>query len=293
MLVREADRRTGGGPSALHEAAWGGAPGIWPLPSARTAAQRWDRAVVLGGQGRYSLGIAELDALEHLTALDDALASLALSTRASWLRQIGRHGEAARYDGAAVATIGLTRDASSHLVVEARCDALTGLAADALGSGGFGRAATLLTRCARVLAECDGDSELWRPRLRLQWVSAELAMMSGDGATAVRRALDAREVAGDIDSLRHRVKTDLIVAAAYSSVGDLASATAGAEAVLGACSEHGLVPLRWASAMLLDGLGAVTPARAIVAECEAVLGRRGGILAGSRDGGPSGSIGDR
>ncbi|OAK50976.1 hypothetical protein [Rhodococcoides kyotonense] len=265
---------------ALRDAAWGHVPGAWPLPSARTPSERWDRAVALGGQGRYSQAAAELDALERVGRTDDALASLASSTRASWLRQVGRHADAARHDGSALARVGLPREPSSLLVLEARCDALTGLAADALGSGGFARAAMLLARSRQVLGDAESDG-LWRCRLRELWVSAELAMMSGDGPAAVRHAYDARDRASDTDSLRHRVKTDLIVAAALSSAGEVRTAVDGARAVLEACSEHGLVPLAWASAMLLCGLGEVTPAQSIVAECRALLAHRGGFVAAS------------
>lgn len=267
---------------AAHAAAWGSDPGTFPLASVSLPVDRWNRAVALGGQGRYSLGTAELDALERSIPVGDMLGSLAASTRASWLRQIGRHVVAARYDGLALARCGPLRGHMSPSATSAYCDAVTGLAADALGTGRFGTAGALLARAAEALAAHeDGAQVLWRPRLRLLWVRAELAMMSGDGVSSVRHALDARSIATDTTSLRHRIKTDLIVAAAYSSVGDGDRAVAEARTVLDACSEHGLVPLRWASAMLLRGLGEVTPAQFVVAECAELLARRGGIPAGA------------
>lgn len=259
----------------LQSAAFGANPGLWPLPSAHDPTSTWLRAIALGGQGRYALGRAELDTLENARPAGHTVLSLAGSTRASWSRQIGDHRTAERFDGLAIALVGVTGGVECPLLVEARCDALTGLAADALGSGRFALSSAFLDRCGRTLAQYP-SWDLWRPQLRLRWVMAELAMFSGDGPAAVRHALDARERATDIVSLRHRVKTDLIVAAAYSSVGDLDGARALAYSVLDACSELGLLPLRWASAMLAHGIGEGGAAEKVVAESAALLGRRGG-----------------
>jgi hypothetical protein len=66
----------------LARAAFGDDPGRWPLPAARTPLQTWQRAVAVGGQGRYASGFADLDALDRAPGAG-SLASLALSTRAS------------------------------------------------------------------------------------------------------------------------------------------------------------------------------------------------------------------
>ena len=109
------------------------------------------------------------------------LASLAHSTHGSFLRQLGWHTLARGWDGRAFALAGDDP--------EARADALIGLAADALGVGRFAAAATLLTRADAAL---DGAelTPLTADRLAVRrgWVGAELAMASGDGSTAVRRA---------------------------------------------------------------------------------------------------------
>lgn len=273
----------------LYDAAWGLGPGCWPLPRALEPIDRWHRAVALGGQGRYSAASAELDAADRAPRLSAPVRSLLASTRASWARQMGRHVAAARYDGAAIAFVGFatpplgreTPDASDPdaLVAQARCDALTGLAADALGIARFGTAETLLARCAEELARDGRAEQLWRQRLRLSWVRSELAMISGDGPSALRYAFDARELATETVSLRHAVKTELIVAAALCSVGDVDRSLDAVRGVLDACSEHGLVPLRWAAAMLWNGLGETETSPSIIAECVAVLARRGGLLA--------------
>ncbi len=268
--------------------AWGQQPGRWPLPSAVSPYDKWHRAVALGGQGRYSAGVAELDALAQSRGLPAALHSLMASTRGSWLRQTGSHEAAAQFDGVAIAWVGMqdeidgdSVDEAGRIDLEARCDALTGLAADRLGSGRLGAADALLMRCGLVLRGQGWVEQLWRQHLRLLWVRAELAMYSGDGQSAMRHALDARERATDIESLRHRAKTELIVAAAYSSVGDGARARASAHTALDMCVDHGLVPLQWAGAMLLNGLGEVTMAPRVVSECAETLRARGAVLVGA------------
>src|SRR6187399_3570674 len=110
--------------AVLANAAFGDAPGLWPLPAATTPTELWLRAVAAGGQGRYGAALTDLDALLR-TNTRGALASLGRSTRASFLRQLGGHRAARGWDGRAWACAGSD--------VTAGADALVGLAADALG----------------------------------------------------------------------------------------------------------------------------------------------------------------
>lgn len=237
---------------AFEDAAFGGGPGEWPLPTARTPRQLWLRAVAAGGQGRYGSAYADLATLrQRVTA--GPLASLAHSTQGSFLRQLGWHTLARGWDGRAFALAGDDP--------EARADALVGLAADALGVGRFAAAATLLTRAdaaldGAVLAPQTAD----RLAVRRGWVGAELAMASGDGSTAVRRAEEAVQKAQSMTggSARHRVKSDVVLAAALCSAGALDRARSVAEQALQAAEPLGLNPLRWALACLLIGTGSVT-----------------------------------
>ncbi len=186
---------------ALLEAAFGDDPGRWPLPAATTAHELWLRAVAAGGQGRYSSALADLDELRH--AARGPLVSLAHSTRASFMRQLGWHDRARTWDGRASALAGSD--------TEAGADALIGLAADALGVGRFAASARALDRASDLAA----DSA--RARVRLAWVSAELAMARGEGTAAVEHA-----------------------------------------------QHHGMIPLRWALASLLSGIGSTTRSEADV-----------------------------
>jgi hypothetical protein len=233
----------------MFAAAFGDQPGCWPLPAATTPRQLWLRAVAAAGQGRYGSAYADLAAL-LAAAPPDRLASLAHSAYASFLRQLGWHGKARGWDGRAWALAGADPEAAA--------DALTGLAADALGVGRLAVAATLLGRADPFVAQAP-------PRLavRRAWVAAELAMAGGDGGVAVRNAEIAVELAAGTleDSARHQAKSKVVLAAALCSSGALDRARVVADAALELTGQLGLVPLRWAVACLLVDLGTETTAR--------------------------------
>ncbi len=230
----------------LAAAAFGDRPGSWPLPAATTPQQLWLRAVAAGGQGRYGSAYRDLAVLRR-NVPGGRLVSLAHSTQGSFLRQLGWHTLARGWDGRALALAGAD--------FEARADALIGLAADALGVGRFAAAATLLARADSALAP--GSAVPDRLPVRRRWVAAELAMASGDGESAVRHAEEAVELAEAMASgplgasARHRVKSDVVLAAALCSTGGIERARAVGEAALDATGRLGLIPLRWALACLL------------------------------------------
>ena len=238
--------------ATLSAAAFGSQPGCWPLPTATTPHQRWLRAVAAGGQGRYGSARGDLEALLRC-APAGRLASLAHSTQGSFLRQLGWHTLARRWDGRALTL------ADDDL--EARADALIGLAADALGVGRFGASATLLSR-----VEPSAGNAVHRLAVRRSWVAAELAMATGAGATAVRHAEAAVQLAAEpvfqpvagAASERHRVKSQMVLAAALCSVGDLDHARTVGDTAFGTAGQLGLVPLRWALACLLIDIGSTT-----------------------------------
>lgn len=236
--------------ATLNAAAFGDVPGCWPLPSATTPHQLWLRAVAAGGQGRYGSARGDLAALLR-GAPAGPLASLAHSTQGSFLRQLGWHELARRWDGRGLALAGADAVAAA--------DALIGLAADALGVGRLAASAALLRRADDALADVASPHRL---AVRRAWVAAELAMAAGDGEDAVRHAERAVElangaVAGSV-SARHQAKSDVVLAAALCSAGDLGRARAVADAALEVTGRLGLVPLRWAVACLLLDIGSAT-----------------------------------
>ncbi|MBF6172588.1 hypothetical protein IU476_14060 [Nocardia blacklockiae] len=298
----------------LARAAFGDRPGLAAaaLPAAGDAVESWLRAVVLGGQGRYAAARAELRRT-HRDSRDPVLRSLAASTRASLLRQLGWHARAAGLDGHALALVlppdPTTAGTASAARREAVCDALTGLAADALGTARPELSARLLKRCQTYLGEFPpgfpevdaaprgGDATpesdpTWpvtavgsRVLVRWYWVAAETALAApGAGLvaeTALRYADTALALAERGPSVRHRVKSRLLVAAAAAAAGDLEQSRASAAAVSSQSRENGLVPLRWACALLRSGVAAGAEAAAAAAEaraCAQDMAGRGGVL---------------
>lgn len=265
---------TAGPATVLANAAFGDDPGRWPLPRATTPRDRWLRAVAAGGQGRYACALAELSVIERSVG-SGPLLSLSLSTRASFLRQLGGHNSARGADGHAWAHSGGEGAADP----EAPADALIGLAADALGVGRFAASARLLERAGSIIRERGG-----RPAVRLAWVSAELAMMRGDGARAVTYAERGVEAVAGYPSTRHAVKSDVVLAAALCSAGRPDRARVVADAALAATAKLGLVPLRWALACLLADIGSASYSPAQVCAIRDVsadtVRNRGGVWSG-------------
>ena len=254
----------------LANAAFGDDPSLWPLPPASTPHELWLRAVVAGGQGRYGSAMADLDGVCRLQR-GGPLVSLAHSTRASFLRQLGWHDRARGWDGLAIALAGSDPESGA--------DAFIGLAADALGVGRFAASATALRRVGELLRRPAS------PRLpvRLAWVSAELAMARGDGAAAVAHAERGVELAAAFGSARHTVKSDVVLAAALCSAGDVDGSRRVADVALRDTGRLGTIPLRWALACLLADIGtsAHTAAEVLTIrnECAATVRRWGGDLA--------------
>ena len=249
----------------LTNAAFGDDPGRWPLPTVTSRHELWLRAVAAGGQGRYASARADLDTLSRPPGAGPLL-SLAHSTRASFLRQLGGHTAARVWDGRALVAAG--SDA------EAAADALIGLAADALGVGRFATSARALARA------CDLVPAFPRVQVRHQWVSAELAMARGDGVAAVEHAERALAHARDFGSTRHQVKSAVVLAAARCSAGDLHAARTVADTALEETVRFGMIPLRWALACLLADIGSTTCSPAGMAklrdDCVVTVRQRGG-----------------
>ena len=251
--------------AALADAAFGAQPQLWPLPSATTPHERWLRAVAAGGQGHYSSALHELDEVIRAGQRGPTL-SLAHSTRASFLRQLGGHDLARGWDGRAWV---LAEDP------EAAVDALVGLAADALGVGRLAASARLLQRAGELLDSAHSP----RVPVRLGWVAAELAMASGDGDTAVAHAERAVERADTLGSARHTVKSQVVLSAALCCAGRLDTAREVADAAFAETARFGLIPLRWALGCLLADIGSTThsaPHVAAVRDAAADTVRRGG-----------------
>lgn len=228
----------------LAAAAFGDRPDWWPLPEPRTPQELWWRGLAAGGQGRYAVARADLAELIHDRSAG-RWRSLGHSAYASFLRQLGWHWRAHDWDGRALARAGGDP--------EAQADALIGLAADALGVGRLAASDALLNRAVPVVR----SAGVPRLDIRLAWVQAELAMAGGRGVDAVRHARHGVDLAERaLPGLRrHRVKSDVVLAAALCCAGELTRSRAVADSALADAATFGLVPLGWALASLLSGIG--------------------------------------
>lgn len=229
-------------------------------PNRESSRQSWGIAVDLGARGYVCAGEAVLARAATIRDADAAaVRSLCASTQASWIRQSGRHAAAKAFDGAAVRSAFAAVDARPEpLAVAALGDALTGLAADNLGIGRFDVTRRLLDRVAdEVVPALDASADFVcgaRVELRWRWVSTELALYSGDARGAARAAALGVESAESAPSPRHRIKTDLIAAAAAAVNADSTTAQRLAESSAQRCADADLLPLCWAALTMLTGL---------------------------------------
>jgi hypothetical protein len=108
-------------------------------------------------------------------------------------------------------------------------------------------------------------------------------MACGDGNTAVGHAERAVGLAAGLGSTRHTVKSEVVLAAARCSAGDVDAARRTADSALADADRAGLIPLCWALACLLVDIGSAAHEPPVVArirnESAATVRRRGGNLA--------------
>lgn len=206
---------------------------------------RWAAAVARGGSGHYAAAAALLDGVRRDPAAGVVLRAHATVTRASHLRQLGGHRAAAALDGAALRLVlpdaGAPRDPGPWGLDRAAAvaDALTGLAADALGRLDVATAAALLRRAGPW---CGPRGH--RTRVRYGWVRAETALVAGDPAAALGAAEEALAGALALGSARHVLKSRLVRAVAAGVAGrDRAGVVAALDAVAADALAHGLLPL--------------------------------------------------
>ncbi|MDT7554349.1 MAG: hypothetical protein QOI16_2885, partial [Pseudonocardiales bacterium] len=91
----------------------------------------------------------------------------------------------------------------------------------------------------------------WRPAVRAGWVRAELALIQGHAGDAVAPAEAAVAAATRAASVRHVLKSRivLVVARGVAGVLDAAEGVADLDAIGDECARHGLLPLRWPAAL--------------------------------------------
>lgn len=203
----------------------GGASGVLDLAVAAqgTSSQRWHAAVLYGVRGRYARAAALLDGLAR--DRDPVVASLACSTLASHRRQLGGHAEARRWDAKALRALGPSgrRPSAGTDVADgldasgAWFDAVIGLAADAVGVGDLATATAVHKAAVARSAASGNGSVSWRTRVRLNWVRAEIALLGADSVGARRAAEHSIVDANEHGARRHRLKSEIILAASLGN----------------------------------------------------------------------------
>ncbi|MGZ8179223.1 hypothetical protein ACXVUM_14945 [Williamsia sp. SKLECPSW1] len=249
------------GPVHLHEVAFGEFPDAnvddpASVEPARELDDLFLRAVAVAGQGQHARARADLRRVLAAAGRGQdglLLRSAAHCALASHRRQAGGHRQALADDGAAAALATAAPGADPRRAA-AVTDALVGLAADHLGTGALAAADRLLCR-AEGDKPVDGVPGRWwldgRPALRRTWVRAEWHLFGGRGAAALAVADEASVLARDCPSARHRLKTDLLVAASRVAAGDPEGARGAASAVVDRAERLRQIPLGWAAAGLL------------------------------------------
>jgi hypothetical protein len=241
--------------AALERAAWFGHPadGVAVLididpDTAVPERVRWLAGVCLGAIGRYRT------AARWLAPGGEPGGSLAASCLASHLRQVGRHEEAERLDRLALAT---ATDA------EARADALVGLVADAVGRHELALARDRLGPATEYVVAATTDHEEWRSRVRLQWVSAETALLAGEAARAVEFGRAAHRISQAARTRRHAVKSMLVLGVALDAAGRTRAAARVLRMASHGAARLGLTPLLPPiHSVLADAVQAHAPQRA-------------------------------
>jgi hypothetical protein len=223
--------------------------------------------VALGASGRYGSALTVLEPLTNTTSESverRLFAALAAATAASVQRQLGNHTVARTLDEHAESLAGES--------AEAMFDAWLGLAADAVGLGDSQTARVQMERAAGLT---EGRADWWRQRVRLLWVRAEIALLTGDPAAAALSAERAVSLAESSGAPRHVAKGLLFlgIAQVHADLTTDAGNTLRRAATL--AESLGTLPLLWPSRALLGALLEPTApkesARALASARNAVL----------------------
>lgn len=220
-----------------------------PQQSANAAREVLNQAIAAAGVGRYATAMA---AVEHIRATDLEPSVDALI--ASCFRQLGAHDLASRHDATGLA--------STRVDPVGRADCATGWAADAIGTEPPGPdqlelVTHRLEKAAAATEAATGSGEIWRLRVRLNWVRAEAELLATNPHEAqvyADRAVVSSLLHG---TQRHLAKSLLVQGVARLAEGNVGPGIAALERAAALADFGGLHPLRVPShgllAQLTDG----------------------------------------
>jgi hypothetical protein len=211
----------------------------------------WLRAVALGAVGRYADALADLGPLvaePGAGAPEQLVAALACETFASVHRQIGSHADARVLDERGL----VLAEPLGVAATEARLDCLVGLAADAVGLDEVEEAERRLAAATSAVGQ-GGTAVGWRPRCRVDWVRAEIALLRRDPEAAILAAGAALDTARHASAPRHVAKSLLFLGVAQATAGRAEAVTTLRRAAATA-GDLGTVPLSWPAQAVLGAL---------------------------------------
>jgi len=220
---------------------------------AMLARASWLLQVCVASTGLFGSALHIGRELRQWAAADTALqvqdfAALSATTSASVLRQIGQYSRAQELDESALAIAG----------ARVSFDARIGLAADAVGDDDIDQAESMWQ--GALAASDDHD---WRQQVRLGWVEAEIAFMSGDAAKAAEVGARSSALARQARAPRHCAKSGLFWGVGLVGIGQAAEGSQQLRSSLGIAMELELGPLIWPIAgVLADVLGDDDPVAA-------------------------------
>jgi len=171
---------------------------------------QWLAGYIACARGAFDESLHLVRPLLVRTPSDRSVLVAALITAGSALRQLRRYEDARACDRRALRA---ARTSSE------RTHALIGLAADAVGAGAPSRCRAYLGRASDSIPRGD-----WRACIRLDWVRAEHALITGAPAEAVRRSRSALQKARGAGARRHEAKSLLFLGVALIDVGRTAEA---------------------------------------------------------------------
>lgn len=205
----------------------------------------WLHAVALGACGRYG---EALD-LAETVATGTPEYSMTRSLKASLLRQVGCHDLALQADREAMASAATPGSA---------VEALTGLAADAVGMQDPLTAATMLAQgrslLARVSADPTSAPTWWRHRVRVEWVACEVSLLQSRHEDALAHARAALETAEAGNAPRHVAKSLLFLAVAQIETGQRDAAVPLLKRCLMLSASMGFLAVAWPAHAVLAAL---------------------------------------
>ncbi|MDQ1486590.1 MAG: hypothetical protein QOJ62_2283 [Actinomycetota bacterium] len=242
----------------------------WLLGVAHAARGRFGTALTLlgGVMGPLRAALAGEETAPELRLFG----ALGAATVASVHRQLGRHTVAWEFDA-----LGLTAADALPGLDEAVFDCRLGLASDAVGLGEVEIATTELGVAAGLV---EAHPDWWRQRVRLDWVRAEVALLSDDPASAQEAASEAIDRAELARAPRHVAKGLLFLGVAQAQSGAAETVTTLRRAATLA-EQLGTTPLIWPARALVGAMLAesdpATSARSLQAARSAVLAIAGDL----------------